>query len=251
MHYVDLVIALTVKEIKVRYKRTFLGYGWSLLNPLVFAVTYWIAFKAILNVRIDGYFIFLLAGLFPWQWLNNSLQLAPRAFINNASLVKKIAFPRYLIVASSVVTEGLHFLLCLPVLVALALLFGRGTASLSWLWGAPILLVVQGLMIYGFALTVASCSVFFRDLERLIGLGMTVLFYVTPVIFERQMVPAMFQPLIAFNPFTYLIVAWRALLLDGRLDLNALGTAALIAVVAIVVGQAVFDRLQWKFAEAL
>jgi lipopolysaccharide transport system permease protein len=85
----------------------------------------------------------------------------------------------------------------------------------------------------------------------LIGLGMTVLFYVTPVIFERQMVPAMFQPLIAFNPFTYLIVAWRALLLDGRLDLNALGTAALIAVVAIVVGQAVFDRLQWKFAEAL
>ena len=251
MHYVDLVIALTVKEIKVRYKRTFLGYGWSLLNPLVFAVTYWIAFKAILNVRIEGYFIFLLAGLFPWQWLNNSLQLAPRAFINNASLVKKIAFPRYLIVASSVVTEGLHFMLCLPVLAALALLFGRGTVSLSWLWGAPILFVVQGLMIYGIALVVASCSVFFRDLERLIGLGMTVLFYVTPVIYDRMMVPAMFQPLIAVNPFTYLIVGWRSLLLDGRMDWPALGTAALIAVVVVVVGQAVFDRLQWKFAEAL
>jgi lipopolysaccharide transport system permease protein len=250
-HYVDLVLALTIKEIKVRYKGTFLGYGWSLLNPLVFAVTYWIAFKAILNVRIEGYFIFLLAGLFPWQWLNNSLQLAPRAFTNNAPLVKKIAFPRYLIVASSVVTEGLHFLLCLPVLVALALLFGRATPSAAWLWGAPILLAVQGLMIYGIALAVASCSVFFRDIERLVGLGMTVLFYVTPVIYERQMVPAMFQPLIAINPFTHLIVAWRRLLLDGTLDWQAVGTAALIAAVAVAVGQAIFDRLQWKFAEAL
>jgi lipopolysaccharide transport system permease protein len=250
-HYVDLVLALTIKEIKVRYKGTFLGYGWSLLNPLVFAVTYWVAFKAILNVRIEGYFIFLLAGLFPWQWLNNSLQLAPRAFTNNASLVKKIAFPRYLIIASSVLTEGLHFLLCLPVLVALALLFGRGTVSPAWVWGAPILFVVQGLMIYGFALAVASFSVFFRDLERLIGLGMTVLFYVTPVIFERQMVPAVFQPLIALNPFTHLIVAWRSLLLDGAMDWHALGTATLIAAVAVLVGQFVFDRLQWKFAEAL
>lgn len=251
IHYVDLVLSLTIKEIKVRYKRTVLGYGWSLLNPLVFAVTYWIAFKAILNVKIEGYFIFLLAGLFPWQWLNNSLQLAPRAFINNASLVKKIAFPRYLIVASMVATEGVHFLLCLPVLAGLALLFGRGTISFSWLWGAPILFVVQALVIYGIALAVASCSVFFRDLERLIGLGMTVLFYVTPVIFERQMVPPLFQPLIAFNPFTYLIVAWRALLLDGTMDWHALGTAALIGVVAVAAGQFIFGRLQWKFAEAL
>jgi lipopolysaccharide transport system permease protein len=250
-HYVDLVLALTIKEIKVRYKRTVLGYGWSLLNPIVFAVTYWIAFKAILNVKIEGYFIFLLAGLFPWQWINNAIQLAPRAFITNAPLVKKIAFPRYLIVASSVVTEGLHFVLCLPVLAALALLMGRGTVSPAWLWGAPILLVVQGLMIYGIALAVASCNVFFRDMERLIGLGMTVLFFVTPVIFQRQMVPVMFQPLLALNPFTYLVVAWRALLLDGAMDWQALVIAALIAMIAVAVGQFVFGRLQWKFAEAL
>ncbi len=165
--------------------------------------------------------------------------------------MKKIAFPRYLIVASSVVTEGLHFLLCLPVLAGLALLFGRGTLSWAWLWGAPILLVVQGLLIYGIALAVASCNVFFRDLERLIALGMTVLFYVTPVIFERHMVPPLFQPLIALNPFTYLIVAWRALLLDGTMNWGALGASTIIALIAIVVGHAVFDRLQWKFAEAL
>jgi lipopolysaccharide transport system permease protein len=74
---------------------------------------------------------------------------------------------------------------------------------------------------------------------------------VTPVIYERQMVPPLLQPLIAFNPFTYLIVAWRALLLDGTMNWPALGTAVLIAVVAVAVGQVIFDRLQWKFAEAL
>jgi lipopolysaccharide transport system permease protein len=80
---------------------------------------------------------------------------------------------------------------------------------------------------------------------------MTVLFYVTPVIYERQMVPPLFQPLIALNPFTYLIVAWRALLLDGTMNWQALGAAAVIAIGAVAAGQVVFDRLQWKFAEAL
>jgi len=251
LHYLDLVLALTTKEIKARYKRTYLGYVWSLLNPLVYAVTYWIAFKAILNVQIEGYFAFLMAGLFPWQWLSNSLTSAPFAFIANAPLIKKIAFPRYLVVASSVATEGVHFLLCLPLLALLAVLSGRGTVSLEWLWGAPLLVLIQGVAIYGFALAIASLNVFFRDLERLLGLAMTVLFYITPVIYEPKMVPAVLQPLIAFNPFTYIIVAWREILLNGTMNWRAVGAAALIALVAAVIGQLVFRRLQWKFAEAL
>jgi lipopolysaccharide transport system permease protein len=245
------VVALTTKEIKARYKRTYLGYVWSLLNPLVYAVTYWIAFKAILNVQIEGYFAFLMAGLFPWQWLSNSLTSAPNAFIANAPLIKKISFPRYLVVASSVATEGVHFLLCLPLLALLAVLSGRGTVSLEWLWGAPLLVLIQGVAIYGFALAVASLNVFFRDLERLLGLAMTVLFYITPVIYEPKMVPPVLQPLIAFNPFTYIIVAWREILLNGTMNWRAVGMAALIALVAAVIGQLVFRRLQWKFAEAL
>ena len=251
LHYVDLVLALTIKDIKARYKRTYLGYVWSLLNPLVYAVTYWIAFKAILNVQIEGYFAFLMAGLFPWQWLSNSLTSAPNTFIANAPLIKKIAFPRYLIVASSVATEGVHFLLCLPVLALLAVLSSRGTVSPAWAWGAPLLVLIQGAAIYGFALAIASLNVFFRDLERLLGLAMTVLFYITPVIYEPKMVPAVLQPMIVFNPFTHIVIAWRELLLNGTMNWRAAGTAALIALVAAVLGQLVFSRLRWKFAEAL
>jgi len=250
-HNFDLVVTLTIKDIKVRYKRTYLGYAWSLLNPLVYAVTYWIAFKAILNVKIEGYFVFLLAGLFPWQWLSNSMMLAPNAFVANSPLIKKIHFPRNLIVVSAVLTEGLHFALCIPILAILVTVLNRGHVTWAWFWGAPLLLLLQGAMTYGIALAVASLNVFFRDLERMLALGMTVLFFFTPVIFEQSMVPPLFQPLIAFNPFTPLIVGWRALFLDGAVDWTAAGRAAIFATLAVVVGQLVFRRLQWKFAEAM
>ncbi len=250
-YYRDLVVTLTGKEIKVRYKRTALGYAWSLLNPVVYALTYWIAFKAILNVRIEGYFIFLLCGLFPWQWLAGSLNLAPAAFVMNAQLVKKISFPRYLIVLATVFTEGLHFLLCIPVLAVLMVIFQRGTPSLTWLWGVPLLVILQGTMIFGLALVIASCNVFFRDVERLLALVLNVAFYLTPVIYESHMVPDKFKPLMALNPFAPLIVGWRSLLLDGVVDLAAAGSAATGALVAVLLGAFVFQRLQWKFAEAL
>lgn len=249
-YYRDLVTTLTIKEFKVRYKRTALGYIWSLLNPVVYALTYWIAFKAILNVRIEGYFVFLLTGLFPWQWLSNALSLAPGTFVANAQLVKKIAFPRSLIVASSVATEGLHFLLCLPVLVIVVVAYNRGGPAWPWLWGVPLLFVLQAAVIYGIALTVASCNVFFRDIERLLVLALNVLFFLTPVIYEQQMVPQMFQPVLALNPFSPLIVGWRTLLLQGTLDWTAVQSAAWVAIAAVALGQAVFHRLQWKFAEA-
>ncbi|MEO8847968.1 MAG: ABC transporter permease [Casimicrobiaceae bacterium] len=250
-YYRDLVVTLTGKEIKVRYQRTILGYAWSLLNPIVYAVTYWIAFKAILNVRIEGYFVFLLCGLFPWQWLSSAITLSPLAFITNASLIKKVRFPHYLIVLSTVFTEGLHFLLCLPVLAVIMLAFGRGTLAWSWLIGIPILLLLQGLIIFGFSLAIASCNVFFRDIERLLSMVMTVLFYLTPVIYEPKMVPPLFAPLLALNPFAPLIVAWRRLFLDGVIDWTAIGLAAIAGALSMAAGILIFQRVRWKLAEAL
>jgi len=174
-----------------------------------------------------------------------------RVRVANAQLIKKIAFPRALIVASSVATEGLHFLLCLPVLAIVIVITHRGAPAWPWLWGVPLLFVLQAAIIYGIALTVASCNVFFRDIERLLVLALTVLFFLTPVIYERAMVPPTFQPLLALNPFSALIVGWRTLLLHGTVDWNAVQVSAAVAIGAVAIGHAVFHRLQWKFAEAL
>ena len=250
-HYIDLLAVLTAKEIKVRYKRTVLGYLWSLLNPVIYATTFWIAFKAILNVRIESYFTFLLAGLFPWQWFANTLQVAPNAFVRNATLVKKVAFPRHLIVASVVLTEGVHFVLCLPVLAAFELGFSQYTPHLSWLWGVPLLTAIQGLMLYGLALAVAAFNVFLRDIERVLGLVVTVLFYLTPVIYRPDMVPASIARWVALNPLSGLIVAWRSLLLDGTFDASATLHALPVALACALLGYGFYARVRWQLAEAL
>ncbi len=249
-HQVDVVRVLAGKELKVRYRRTLLGYAWSVLNPVLHGVVYWIAFKAILNVKIDNYLLFLLTGLFPWQWLTNTLTLAPNAYVVNSTLVKKIAFPRYLIVLAQTITEGLHFVLCIPILAALVVLYG-GTLTWAWLWATPILLLLQGAVLYGFALGIASINVFFRDLERMLALGLAVIFFLTPVIYTEKMVPSTVKPLVDWNPFTPLIIAWRRLFLDGVADWSAIGWAAVVAVIAVAIGQLVYSRLQWKFAEAI
>ncbi len=247
--YVDLLAVLTAKEIKVRYKRTALGYLWSLLNPLVYAVTFWFAFKAILNVRIENYFVFLLAGLFPWQWFANTLQVAPTAFLRNASLVKKVLFPRYLIVGSVVLTEGVHFLLCLPVFAVVAWLSAGYTPRVDWLWGIPLLTLVQGLIIYGIAVAVAALNVFLRDIERLIGLAVTVLFYMTPVIFRMDMVPPSIVRWVEVNPMSPIIVGWRDLLIGHAVDYGAIAGALPAALAIAALGHLVYSRLRWQLAE--
>lgn len=249
--YVDLLAVLTAKEIKVRYKRTVLGYLWSLLNPVIYATTFWIAFKAILNVRIESYFTFLLAGLFPWQWFANTLQVAPSAFVRNATLVKKVAFPRHLIVASVVLTEGVHFVLCLPVFAVFEIAYSQQTPHLSWLWGVPVLTAIQGLMLYGIALAVAAFNVFLRDIERLLGLVVTVLFYLTPVIYKPDMVPASIKRWVALNPLSDLILAWRSLLLDGNFDVGATLHAIPPALACALLGHWFYTRVRWQLAEAL
>lgn len=249
--YVDLLAVLTAKEFKVRYKRTVLGYAWSLLNPVVYALTYWFAFKAVLNVRIESYFTFLLAGLFPWQWFANTLQVAPNAFVRNATLVKKVSFPRHLLVAAVVLTEGAHFMLCLPIFAGIEIFYSNHRPHLSWLWGVPILTAIQALLIYGLALVVAAFNVFLRDIERLLGMVITVLFYLTPVIYRPDMVPAMLKPWVGLNPLAPVMVAWRSLLLEGHFDTTAVLQALPIAVLCAAAGHWLYARVKWQLAEAL
>ena len=249
-HLWDLVVILTQKEIRSRYKNSALGYVWSVANPLLFAIIYYIVFGQIMKVPVENYALFLMAGLLPGHWLANSLSAAPNIFLANATLIKKVRFPRHVLVVSYVLNEGIHFVLSIPVIIGFLLVNGM-SPSWSWLTGIPLLLVAEFLIVYGLAVTLASLNLFFRDLERLTALLITVLFFLTPITYSSAMAPAPYRTLLYANPVAALIESWREMFLHGQLSWLWIGSCYLSAVATLLVGSFVYWRMAPKFAEVI
>jgi lipopolysaccharide transport system permease protein len=246
----DLLVVLTQKEVKLRYKNSWLGYLWSVANPLAFAALYFVAFRVYMRVDIPQYPLFLIAGLFPWQWITNAMSAAPNLFLTNTSLIKKVRFPRNILVGSAVLNDGIHFLCSIPVLVGFLLVYGSHP-SWSWLIGIPILALGQLLLLYGLAVTIASLNLFFRDLERLTTLVVTFLFFLTPIVYSESMIPPQYRALLYLNPAAPFILSWRDLFLLGRLDWPIIAVGYLYATVAFGVGSLIYAKLSRKFAEVI
>ena len=246
----DLVRELTRKELKVRYRNSFLGYVWSVASPAAQALVYFFAFKVIVRITVQDYGLFLMSGLFAWQWFTNSLTVCTGVFLGNASLIKKVAFPRQALPLASVLNDALHFVLSLPVIAVVALAYGV-YPRLAWVYGLPILVAEQFLLILGLGLLVSSVNLFFRDMERLVAILLSIVFYGTPVIYQLGMVPQRFRPLVFLNPMTPLVVNFQAVLLDGAFHWGYAGLSLVYGAAWLGVGWWVFSHLRWRFAEAL
>ena len=116
-YFNDLVFVLTKKDIKSRYKTSVLGYLWSIINPLAFAAIFYVIFQVVMRFDMQNYALFLVTGLFTWQWINNSANAGAMIFIQNASLIKKIIFPRSILPLSIVLQDAFHFLMSVPVII--------------------------------------------------------------------------------------------------------------------------------------
>ena len=250
-HYRDLIVILTQKEMKVRYKNTFFGYVWSIAHPLAFALVFFMAFKVVMRIQMEGYAVFLIAGLFPWQWLSNSVNASPMVFSLNASLIKKVSLPRHILPLATVLQDMIHFLLSIPVIVLFLFIYHK-SPSFSWFYGIPLLLTIQLLMTYGLSLIISSINLFIRDLERLTSICMTLLFYVTPIIYPDTMIPERYKMLVLFvNPLSSLMVSWRNLFLNGTLEFSLVAVSFAYSLFVLMLGYKVYTRLSWKFAEVL
>lgn len=249
-HYIDLIIVLTQKEIKVRYKSSIFGYLWSIGHPLAFAFVFFIAFKVVMKIQMEDYALFLIAGLFPWQWFANSVNASPMVFLSNASIIKKVNFPRNIIPLTIVLQDMIHFILSIPVIVLFMFIYHKHP-GLSWLYGIPFLLATQLLMTYGISLLVSSINLFFRDLERLTVIITTLLFYFTPIFYPETMIPQKYQPLLNFNPLAPLMIGWRNLFLHDQVDPVCLVVSLSYSISALILGHFVYRKLSWRFAEVL
>ena len=250
IYYRDLVLVLTHKELKVRYKNSFLGYIWSVAHPLAFAFVYFIAFKVVMKIQMKDYALFLIAGLFPWQWFANSANMSPTSFLSNASIIKKVNFPRHIVLVTMVLNDMFHFILSVPVIMFFMILYNV-PIRVSWVYGVPLLLGIQFFLTYGIALMISSVNLFFRDLERLTSIFITMLFYFTPVFYPETMVPERFRHLINLNPLSPLMISWRNLFLEGRLEAPYLAMGILYSAFFFLAGYSIYRKLSWRFAEVL
>jgi lipopolysaccharide transport system permease protein len=246
----ELLLELTRKELRSRYKGSVLGYAWSVLNPLAYALVLFVAFKVIMRLPIADYALFLLSAMFAWQWFANSVESAGGTYVGNAALVKKVPFPRLLLPLAAVLNDAVQFAAALPVLACLALLYDR-VPTLAWVWGLPLLIICQTAMAYGCALVVSSLNVFFRDVQRITGVAVQILFFLTPIIYSADMIPERYHALFWLNPMYGLVISYRSLFMDGTLPLAGLSAAALMGGALLAVGLAVHRRVDPRIPEAL
>ncbi len=202
---------LVFRDLQIRYAGTWLGYLWSLLDPLFMSLIYWLVFTVILGARGVGeqpYLLFLLAGILPWVWLASSLNDSSRALITENRLVRSIALPRALWVIKSITAKAMEFIFALPILIGLAIIFGK---SVTWelLW-FPVAFILQYLLLVGIGLLLAPLTVLARDMKNIIRLVVRLGFYLTPIIYSVSDVPEQGQVLSYLNPMTGIVTLYRA-----------------------------------------
>lgn len=238
---------LTLRDLRVRYSTSVLGYLWSILDPLVMAGIYWFVFTQVFgrdgSIGEQPYIVFLLCGLLPWMWFNGAVSDATRAYLREAKLIRSTKIPRTIWVARLVLSKGIEFVASIPVLAIFAIATGTPVH-----WQAVYFLlgiVLQAILTMGVGLIVAPLVVFFRDLERATKLALRFLFYASPIIYGLSDLKGLGLDVIAsFNPLAGIISLYRAAFFPEQLEWFSVGIGAAVSVVILVIGVLVFTRTE-------
>lgn len=250
LRYGGLLKNLVVKDLKVKYRNSFLGFLWSLLNPLMMIVVYSIALRYILRVQLDNFTLFLISGILPWNFFSAAMMASTEAVIGNANLIKKIDFPREILPLSTVLFYLVQLLLALLVFFPLMPLLG---AKLTLALAAfPLVLLLHWTFAAGVALFLSAITVFYRDVKYLTEVGLLILFWMTPIVYDLSMVPEAARSIFRLNPLAAYITAYRDIFYRGHVpDLQMLIVGAVWAMGAVVIGSWVFSRRKSFFVEGL
>ncbi|WP_223829466.1 ABC transporter permease [Paenibacillus arenilitoris] len=238
------------RDLVTRYNNTYLGFFWTLLQPLFLGGTYYYVFKYISKIEIPNFFIFLLAGLFPWVWLQSGIAQSCGSVIGNTGIVKKVKFNRSILPMATIVQTGVHFLLCFLILV-IFMLFNGYFPRLNWVIYIPVLLVQQFLLMLGISFIVSSANVIYRDLDYIITTMLSILFFFTPIGYSIENVPESIEKFVSLNPFTGLIEGWRSIILFNESPVPYLLIPFLFSLLFLLIGYFIYNKIQKDFSELL
>ncbi len=253
-NYRDLLFNLVKREIAGRYKQSILGYFWVVLNPFFQMLVMTLVFSKIMRISIPGvpYFLFLYVGLLPWTFFVNSVNSAMGNLVGMGSLIKKVYFPREIIVLAAVLAKVVDLILASLIFVLFMIIFRQSTNLALDLAVVPMIFLIQFIFSFGIGLFVSALNLFYRDVQYLMSLILMLWFYLTPVVYPIEMVPEKLRIVFSLNPMSVLTNAYRRVILGGSLpNLAHLTVALLVSLIILVIGWRVFKKLEGRFADVV
>ena len=254
--YRGFVLSMVAREFRSRYLGSLLGSIWSILNPLALITIYTVIFSRVMQAKLPGiddtmaYGLFVCAGLLPWLFFVELLGRFPNIFIEQATLLKKVSFPRITLPVIALCSATINFLIIFSLFLSFLLITDRfpGWVVLGYI---P-LLIIQQMFVVGLGILLASINVFFRDVGQFVSVVIQFWFWFTPIVYIVTMLPAEAQRFIPLNPMTAFVQAYQGIILYGRWpDLMAFKLHFIGALIALVSGFFVFHRLADEMVDEL
>lgn len=238
------------KEIRGKYKGSWLGVIWTFLNPLLQLMVYSFVFPYILKVDVDNYTIFMIVALVPWTFFTTTIQAGVGSIIANGGILKKVYFPREIIPMSVVISGLANFLITCIIMFLFIIFSGVGFTKYALLF--PIIVLIQTIFTLAFTFVLSAVTVFIQDIGHFVNIVLMLAFYATPIVYSGDLLPAKFQWVLNINPMAHAINAYRDILFyQVSPDYYGLFMLSIISFIGLVIGYIVFKKLEKKFAEEL
>ena len=248
----ELLWNMTVRHLRGQYKQSVLGYAWAFVNPLSFMIILSFVFSTILRIPSQGipFPLFVMTGLIPWLFFAGGVSAATDSVAGAPSLVTKVYFPREILPIAAVFTKLVDLFFGLVVLAGLMVYYGYlPTETVIWV---PVLLVIHLMFTLGISLPLAALNLYLHDVRFLVGVVLTLWFYLTPVMYPLSLVPAKYQFIYDINPNSLLIDAYRrVVLLNQSPGVDRLLLGLSISVVTLLVGYYLFKKMERGFADSI
>lgn len=249
-NYRELFYFFIWRDIKIRYKQTILGAMWAVIQPFFTMVVFTIFFGNFAKVPSEGvpYPVFSYSALVPWTYFSGAMALSANSLVGNSNLLTKVYFPRFAIPASAVFSGILDFLIASTILFGIMVYYH---IPLSWnllLW--PILVLPLVLMALGLGMIFSSLNVKYRDIKYTIPFIIQIWLFATPIIYPISMLPDKYKMLVALNPLTGVIEAFRSTVIPNKqIDLGLLFFSVTVSILLFAIGLIYFRRTEKIFAD--
>jgi len=246
----DLLHELVIRDLKVRYKHSFLGVAWSLLNPLMQLLVFYIVFSFIVGLNIPNYLSYVFSGLLIWNWFQNSMSQAAYSITGNRDLISQPGFSISILPVVPLLTNLVHFILAQTIFIIY--LWIKGTNPGQSILSLPLLMLLQGILTLGCAYFVAAANVIFRDTQHFLAVLLRLLFFLTPIFYNYSTLPENYQSLYRLNPMVLFVDTYREILIDTKHpDWLSLLPLWLVAIAILYFGYKAFMHIAYRFAEEL